>query len=79
MTFIAEWFCWAVSLGKKRPKLLIQERIEFILYTRTYDISKAKERLNYYPNVSLNDAVKRAVDWALKENPLECSGNKKKD
>ncbi|PMD51360.1 putative sterol-4-alpha-carboxylate 3-dehydrogenase, decarboxylating [Hyaloscypha bicolor E] len=45
----AEFITWAMSWGKKRPKLLIKERMEFILYTRTYSIKKARERLGFKP------------------------------
>ncbi|KAK0649909.1 sterol-4-alpha-carboxylate 3-dehydrogenase [Cercophora newfieldiana] len=71
MSEIAEWWTWATSLGKYRPKVLIKERIEFLLYTRTYSIAKARERLGYEPVISMQEAVRRAVKWALLEWPEE--------
>lgn len=33
---------------------------------RTFDLTKAKERLEYVPKVSTNDALKSAAEWALR-------------
>lgn len=68
MTDLAEWFVWAFSWGKHRPKLLIKERMEFILYTRTYSIQKARERLGFKPWENAEQAVKRSVEWYMKEH-----------
>jgi sterol-4alpha-carboxylate 3-dehydrogenase (decarboxylating) len=72
MTNFAEWFTWAFSWGKLRPKLLIKERMEFVLYTRTYSIKKIRERLGFEPWKSqpwnnTEEAVKASVEWYLKE------------
>ena len=75
MTEVAEWWTWTFSFGKYRPKMLIKERIEFLLYTRTYSIQKARERLGYEPMLSMDEAVRRAVKWAEGEWPAE--GEKK--
>ncbi len=69
MSECAEWWTWVTSFGRLRPKVLIKERIEFLLYTRTYSIQKAKERLGYAPMLPTSEAVRRAVDWALREWP----------
>jgi len=69
MSEVAEWWTWCFSFGRLRPKVLIKERIEFLLYTRTYDIRKARERLGYSPAISMGEAVRRAVKWALHEWP----------
>jgi sterol-4alpha-carboxylate 3-dehydrogenase (decarboxylating) len=70
MVEIAEFLSWALSWGKKRPELLIRERMEFILYTRTYSIKKAREVLGYAPWMDTKEAVKRSVDWYLKEQAI---------
>jgi len=69
MAEIAEWWTWTFSFGKYRPKVLIKERVEFLLYTRTYSIKKARERLGYEPMLPMAEAVSRAVEWALQEWP----------
>jgi len=78
----AEWIVWATSWGKLRPEDLVVERLEFALYTRTYSIQKARERLGFkpwegQPYSNQNEAIKGAVDWYLKpENhgPLKIGG-----
>lgn len=67
MVAIAEWFTWMVSFGTRRPKLLTKERIEFVLYTRTYSIEKARTKLGYKPWMEVSEAIRRAVDAAMKE------------
>jgi sterol-4alpha-carboxylate 3-dehydrogenase (decarboxylating) len=66
----AEFITWATSWGKKRPKLLIKERMEFILYTRTYSIKKARERLGFkpwekQPYANQDEAIRGSVEWFL--------------
>ena len=74
LTIIAEFLTWATSGGKKRPLVLKKEQIEFALYTRTYDITKARERLGFKPWVdqpykNRQAAVQGSVDFYLsKEN-----------
>ncbi|KAG4416011.1 hypothetical protein IFR04_010836 [Cadophora malorum] len=70
MAHIAEYIVWATTWGKLRPQNLILERMEFILYTRTYSIKKARERLGFvpwedqpYPNQE--EALKGSVEWYL--------------
>ncbi|KAG9230721.1 hypothetical protein BJ875DRAFT_431120 [Amylocarpus encephaloides] len=49
MANAAEWFTWATSMGKARPKILKLERMEFVLFTRTYNINKARTLLGFQP------------------------------
>ncbi|KAF8848967.1 NAD(P)-binding protein [Acephala macrosclerotiorum] len=49
MAHIAEWIVWATTWGKFRPESLILERMEFVLFTRTYSIQKARDRLGFKP------------------------------
>ena len=72
MTNIAEWCTWAFSWGRLRPKLLIKERMEFVLYTRTYSIKKIRERLGFrpwdcQPWRNTEEAIKASVEWHLKK------------
>lgn len=66
LAIFAEFWTWFFSGGRKRPTDLVKERVEFVLYTRTYDITKARERLGFKPWVNQKDAIQRAVDWQLK-------------
>ncbi len=68
MAHFAEWWTWIFSLGKNRPEQLKLERLEFALFTRTYSIDKARERLGFKPWVNQpygnqDDAVKGALEW----------------
>ena len=76
MAIWAEWWTWFFSMGKYRPELLIKERIEFLLYTRTYSIKKARERLGFEPMLPMSEAIRRAVAWAVEEWPEESEGGK---
>lgn len=76
MAIWAEWWTWFFSMGKYRPELLIKERIEFLLYTRTYSIKKARERLGFEPMLPMSEAIRRAVAWAVEEWPEEGEGGK---
>ncbi|PBP20042.1 C-3 sterol dehydrogenase/C-4 decarboxylase [Diplocarpon rosae] len=68
MAHMAEWFVWATTWGKLRPQDLILERMEFILYTRTYSIKKAREKLGFVP---WKDQPYANQDAALK-GAMEC-------
>ena len=65
MTTFAEWWTWIFSFGRLRPTLLVKERMEFVLYTRTYSIQKARDRLGFHPWVDQAEAVKKSVEWYL--------------
>ncbi|KUJ09552.1 NAD(P)-binding protein [Mollisia scopiformis] len=83
MAHIAEWIVWARTWGKLRPESLILERMEFVLFTRTYSIKKARERLGFkpwgnQPYASQDEALKGAVEWYLRpENhgPVKIGGS----
>lgn len=68
----AEFITWSTSWGRLRPKLLKKERMEFVLYTRTYSIKKARERLGFKPWsnqkwASQEEAVRGSVQLYLNE------------
>ncbi|KAI9051962.1 hypothetical protein LZ554_004217 [Drepanopeziza brunnea f. sp. 'monogermtubi'] len=74
MAHFAEWLVWATSKGKLRPKALLVERMEFVLYTRTYSIEKARSMLGFIPwkdqpYVNQIEAIKGSVaHYLLPEN-----------
>ncbi|CAG8960443.1 hypothetical protein HYFRA_00008162 [Hymenoscyphus fraxineus] len=70
MAHVAEWFAWILSAGKSRPQFLKVERMEFVLLTRTYNISKARQLLGFtpwegQPHANQEEALKGSVDWYL--------------
>ncbi|KKZ66209.1 hypothetical protein EMCG_08097 [[Emmonsia] crescens] len=55
-----EWSVWLTSFGA-RSSQLNRKMVRFFTMTRTFDISKAKKRLGYRPEVNMKDAVNRSV------------------
>jgi sterol-4alpha-carboxylate 3-dehydrogenase (decarboxylating) len=55
---------WAFSLGS-RESAINRRMVKYLTMTRTFDISKAKERLGYKPQVNMQEGVKRAVQYYM--------------
>ncbi|KAH6716134.1 hypothetical protein BKA61DRAFT_720422 [Leptodontidium sp. MPI-SDFR-AT-0119] len=66
LAFILEWIYLIFSFGYKQPKVIRRRRLEWVCLNRTFDVSKAKDRLGYSPKVSTDEALKSAVEWALR-------------
>lgn len=66
-----EWIIWAFSLGTKRPHTFSRQAVEYCCLTHTYCIEKAKNRLNYVARDMVEEGIKQAVAWVLKDEPLE--------
>jgi sterol-4alpha-carboxylate 3-dehydrogenase (decarboxylating) len=66
MASVAEWVVWVVSAGKRRPEKFNRSQMMNCSMDRTYDISKARERLDWVPKVSLEEGARRGVECALK-------------
>ena len=61
---VAEWAVWAFSFGSKESNVN-RRMVKYLTMTRTFDISKAKERLGYRPQVNMQEGIKRAVQHYL--------------
>lgn len=61
---IAEWVVWAFSFGCKESRIN-RKMVRYTTMTRTFDITKARERLGYCPQVSMQEGIKRGVNWYL--------------
>lgn len=61
---VAEWAVWAFSFGSRESNIN-RRMVKYLTMTRTFDISKAKERLGYQPQVSMQDGIKRTVQYYL--------------
>lgn len=60
---IWEFIYWIFTFGGE-PEV----KAKMLRYTgqvRTFDITKARERLGYEPRVSIDEGFRRAVDWHL--------------
>ena len=65
MADCAEWITWAISLGARKPALPNRQRVEYSVFEHACCIDKAKERLSYKPTTSMEEDVRKAVEWAL--------------
>lgn len=61
-TVIVECTVGLFSFGRKEP-MINRRMIKYLTLTRTFDISKAKQRLGYRPLVSMQEGILRAVDY----------------
>lgn len=73
-----EWIVWALSLGTKRPQTFSRQAVEYCCLTRTYCIEKAKKRLGYVARDNVEEGVRQAVAWVLKDEPLELGSRRRK-
>lgn len=72
-----EWIFWALSLGTKRPQKFSLQVVEYCCLTHTYCIDKAKKRLGYVARDNVDEWVKQAVAWVLKDKPLELGSSRR--
>lgn len=49
---------------------IFRRRVKFYRNNRAFDISKAREQLGYKPTISLEEGMKRTVEWYLTEGYL---------
>lgn len=60
---IFEWITWIVTFGGQPS--ITTKMLKYTVQVRTFDISKAKQRLGYEPRVSMEEGIRRAVEWHL--------------
>ncbi|OAK97452.1 putative sterol-4-alpha-carboxylate 3-dehydrogenase, decarboxylating [Phaeosphaeriaceae sp. SRC1lsM3a] len=58
-----DWITWIMTIGG-RPRIT-PNMLRYTAQIRTFNISKAKQRLGYEPRVSMEDGINRAVEWHL--------------
>ncbi|KAL1891875.1 erg26, C-3 sterol dehydrogenase [Sporothrix stenoceras] len=58
----------------RKPPTFNRQRIAYACMTRYYDISKAKRLLGYEPIVSLEEGIKRGVEWFQEQERLKEAG-----
>jgi sterol-4alpha-carboxylate 3-dehydrogenase (decarboxylating) len=64
----AEWGVWATSFGRRESQLN-RIMVRYLTMTRTFDISKAKKRLGYRPQVNIQEGIQRAVRAYMASHP----------
>ncbi|KAL8712709.1 MAG: hypothetical protein Q9225_006901 [Loekoesia sp. 1 TL-2023] len=67
---IIELLYWMFTLGQKLPTTFTRQEIAFACFEHTYQIEKAKQRLNYQPSAlaDFEGGIWRAVRWCLEND-----------
>ena len=65
---MAEWAIGLASFGTKEASIN-RRMVKYLTMNRTFNIDKAKERLGYRPKWTMDEGIKRAVDWYLAQKP----------
>jgi sterol-4alpha-carboxylate 3-dehydrogenase (decarboxylating) len=69
---LAEWAVWLSSFGTREASIN-RKMVKYLTMTRTFDITKAKQRLGYRLLFSNEEAIKRSVEGYL---AVEAEGKK---
>ncbi|MCJ1288485.1 erg26, C-3 sterol dehydrogenase [Xylographa carneopallida] len=59
---IIEWAFWIIWQGKAKPNLT-RRIVNYSCMTRYYNIDKARKRLGYEPQVDMQEAIRRTMEW----------------
>jgi sterol-4alpha-carboxylate 3-dehydrogenase (decarboxylating) len=73
MTGVIEWMYWICTLGTKEPASK-REELAYLERGCWFDITKAKERLGYKPLVTVDEGIRRSMEWALEEERKKSTG-----
>jgi sterol-4alpha-carboxylate 3-dehydrogenase (decarboxylating) len=64
LAVVVEWVVWVRSFGTREP-VINRRMVKYLTLNRTFNISKAKERLGYRPLVNMEEGIRRAVQSSL--------------
>ncbi|PVH94423.1 NAD(P)-binding protein [Periconia macrospinosa] len=64
---ISEWVFWSFTLGKSVPSFN-PNLARYIKDGRVLDIGKARRNLHYQPPFSMNEGIKRSIQWISRKN-----------
>ncbi|RDW76912.1 hypothetical protein BP6252_04965 [Coleophoma cylindrospora] len=62
---VSEWTVWIIS-PRRRESVINHQMVRYLTMTRTFDISKPKERLGYAPQVTMQEGIDRAFARTLR-------------
>ncbi|KAL1603530.1 hypothetical protein SLS60_005118 [Paraconiothyrium brasiliense] len=68
IAWVLEWGYWILSFGSKEPRLN-RARVKYTTMQRTLDITKAKRRLGYRPQIGMQEGIERSAKWFLESAP----------
>lgn len=66
MGFVAEWWVWFTSLGKKQS-ILSRQTVRYACIHRTLNCGKAKRVLGYRPKITMSEAIQKTGAWFIQE------------
>lgn len=66
MGFVAEWWVWLLSFGKKES-VLSRQTVRYACIHRTLNCSKAKRVLGYRSRITMSEAIKKTGAWFIQE------------
>ena len=58
---IMEWAIWIGTFGGKPS--ITTDMLKYTAEIRTFDITKAKQRLDYRPRVEMKEGIRQAIGW----------------
>jgi sterol-4alpha-carboxylate 3-dehydrogenase (decarboxylating) len=64
LAWVLEWAFWIFTFGRQEARLT-RARVKYTTMERTLDITKAKERLGYRPQVGMQEGINRSAKWFL--------------
>jgi len=60
---IVEWVTWIFTFGGQPS--VTSNMLRYTAQVRTFDMTKAKERLGYKPRVDMKEGIRRAIAWHI--------------
>jgi sterol-4alpha-carboxylate 3-dehydrogenase (decarboxylating) len=66
---IWEFLYWLITFGGE-PEVKTK-MLRYTQQVRTFDITKARERLGFEPRVPLDEGFRRGVNWHMKQEKLK--------
>lgn len=73
VAWVLEWGYWILTFGRKEPRLT-RARVKYTTMERTLDITKAKVRLGYRPQVGMQEGIERSARWFVTSQGRKMEG-----
>jgi nucleoside-diphosphate-sugar epimerase len=68
--YILSFFVEKICVALRTPPPIFRRRVDFFTKNRAFDFSKAVNELGYRPKVSLEEGIRRTIDWYIKNGLL---------
>lgn len=64
---LVEWMYWLFTFGQLKPVTFTRQTLQVLCTERTLAIDKARQRLGYSPDLNMDQGIKDAVSWNMKQ------------